>query len=175
MIVPASGCSLLFTGFASIGFAFAAIIPFPGRGNTGNNAIAFYGFHGFGILMTLMAALPLQCSLTRLRLINAAVCGTLGTIAFVGSTVFGILENYDLYDLVGDPNGGALFFLSWVSAVLSILFTAMLTMLACVPLCYDDDEITDESINPPIPAASDVEAPKKKVPKSRADLYKSGR
>ena len=62
IIVPASGCSLLFTGFSAIGFAFAAVLATPARSNTENEAITYYVFNGVGMLMALMAVIGITCA-----------------------------------------------------------------------------------------------------------------
>lgn len=168
IIVPASGCSLLFTGFSAIGFAFAAVTATPLRSTTENEAIIYYVFNGIGMLMALMAALPLQCALTRHRLRNAVFCGSLATIAYVVSVVFGLLETYEIYDAVSSPNGGELYFLSWISAVCSSIVNGVLTLMAVMTLCYPKKD-AETIVSPP----PDIEMPpKRKTPKSRADLGK---
>ena len=189
VIVPASGCSLLFTGFSAIGFAFAAVASGAAddstmnpnstsanstsaadtlRSSTEDNAVTYYVFNGIGIFMALMAALPLQCSVTKHRLRNTAICGSLATTAFTVGVVFGVMENYKVYELASTPAGGELYFFSWISAVCSSIANGVLTVLAIMALLYPYTGV-DEIMSPP----PDVEMPpKRKLPKSRADLGK---
>ena len=89
------------------------------------------------------------------------------------SVVFGILENYAIYDLTSSPNGGSLYFLSWITAVCSTLANGVLMTLVMIALCLPKKDC-DEDFCPTITETSDVEMPptKRKTPKSRADLGK---
>ena len=168
VIVPASGCSLLFTGFSAMGFAFAAVALKP-RTTTEDEAVVYYVFNGIGMLMALMAALPLQCCLTWGRLMNAAVCASLATCAFTVSTVFGVFENYKAHDESSGEDGGELYFFTWITAICSALVNGILAVLAIMALCCSNTDCEKEICAPP----ADVEvAPKRKTPRSRADLGK---
>ena len=181
----------MFAGFSCLGFAFAAIVATPSRNNTQTEALAYYVFNGIGIFATLMASLPLQCTLSRCRVINAITFSAIATISFTTSVVFGILENYEVYeaDVGVVPNGSALYFLAWVTAVCSALANAMLLTFASIALCHPTENCDKDapafcpnleegqkprsrSLFPQIQVTHVVEdeSPRKKMPKSRADI-----
>lgn len=185
ILVPASGCTLLFAGFSTLGFAFASVYSSPGRSNAEKEAITYYVFNGAGILMALMAALPLQCAISRCRIMTAMTASFLATVFFIVSLVFGILENYAVYDENSSPTGGALYFLSWITSVCSVICNGVLFALATLALCMYADTCEGKecgqtkTIRAPRfltgePEVDDIEiqSTKRKIPKSRVDIGK---
>ena len=133
VLIPFSGLVLLFAGFSCLGFAFSAVNANNGVTVTNNNAIVYYVFNGLGLICALLGAMPIQMRVRRRAVEMCLANACLACIFFIVAVIFGVIENYNAYNGI-IPNGAALYFLSWITAVCSMVANGALASFALIAL-----------------------------------------
>ncbi len=176
MLIPFSGIVLLCAGFSALGFAFAGVNADNGYSNTNAVSIVYYTSNGLGILCSIMAAVPIQVRI-RKREAEMALSNTIVAIVFyIIATVFGIIGNYNAYENKM-PNGGSLYFMSWITAICGMLANGALCSFSLLAL-YPPPKCPDQAphLCPDLEMAEDTDKPpaastyKKKIAKSRSEM-----
>lgn len=184
ILIPFSGLVLLFAGFSCMGFAFSAVDAGNGITVTNNNAIVYYVFNGLGLICALLGAFPVQMRVRKRAVEMSLANACLACIFFLVAVIFGVIENYHAYNGVAVPNGAALYFLMWITAVCSMIANGALASFALIalyppPSCpqeqpgvcppLDDITITRETEMGAAGAAPRARS----VPRSRNDLRRA--